>query len=82
MFSIHTTGGKPLQYCWEWKPPGEGQEWKSLANGDDMFKGGGTATLMITDVQKADEGIYRCTLTSNCARTAIPVPDTLSLGKA
>ena len=66
-FTIQATGTEPLSYLWQWKPAkkwwmwGASEEWKSCD-----AKGSDGATLTIPNMQKSNEGDYRCVI-SNCA---------------
>ena len=66
LLTIQATGSEPLQYYWEWRPPGEGHGWHALSYDINKTHGTDTPTLVISNVQKSDEGSYQCTV-SNCA---------------
>ena len=69
-FTIQATGTQPLNYQWE------------CEKGSDveMFPGAKSSTLIISSVQKSDEGSYRCTV-SNCAGRETSECVTLTVGK-
>ena len=69
-FTIQAIGTEPLSYLWQWKPwpakkwwmwGASEEEWKSCD-----AKGSDGAILTIPNVQKTNEGDYRCVI-SNCA---------------
>ena len=77
-FIITTTGTEPLSYQWQWKPAGEeggSEEWQLCD-----VEGAQTVMLSIPNVQKSNEGKYRCNI-SNCAGIQTSNTATLSLGK-
>ena len=80
-FSIQATGTEPLSYCWQSRPLEDGQEWKPLlCNSTEKLQGVKMGTLIIADVQKLDEGSYRCTVT-NCTGSETSQPAQLTVGK-
>jgi len=77
-FTVQATGTEPLNYNWEWKPADKGswsKEWKPC----DVGMSDGT-TLTIPNVQKPNEGSYRCVI-SNHAGTKISKEAQLCVGK-
>jgi len=70
-FTTQAIGTEPLNYLWQWKPAkkwwmwGGSEEWQPCD-----AKGSSSATLIISSVQKSNEGSYRCVV-SNCAGNQI-----------
>ena len=65
-FTIKSTGTQPLSYQWQWKPTEEGdgsKEWRPLDVGSDS-----PGTLTIPNVQKSNEGHYRCVISNYAGR--------------
>ena len=62
-FTVQATGTEPLTYQWQWNPAKEGgsEEWQPCSH----VEGFSTATLTIPNVQKPNNGSYRCVI-SNC----------------
>ena len=78
MFSVEATGTEPLGYHWEWMPAEEearSEEWQPC---DAEWSDG--STLTIPNVQKFNEGSYRCAV-SNYAGTQTSNLAKLSVGK-
>ena len=72
-----------MKLFWEWRPAGQekwNKRWQQIPRNVEKFQGVDTATLTITNVQKSDEGEYRCTVSnyacSETSRSAI-----LTVGK-
>ena len=68
-------------YQWQWQPPGEestSEEWQECDT--ESFPDASSPKLIISSVQKLDEGCYRCVV-SNCAGIQISKPAKLSIGK-
>ena len=79
-FTVRATGTEPLGYQWQWKP-GEGtskEEWQQCDA--ERFQDACSPNLIISSVQKLNEGSYRCVV-SNCAGIQISKPAKLSIGK-
>ena len=70
-FTIQATGTEPLSYQWQWKG-GKSEEWQPCD-----VEG---PSLLIANVQKPDEGNYRCVI-SNVAGNQASNPAKLSIGK-
>ena len=78
-FSIEGSGTEALNYCWLWKPAeeaGENEEWQEC---DVKWSKGGT--LIISKVEKSNEGSYRC-IVSNFAGNQTSIPANLTVGKS
>ena len=73
-FSIQATGTQPLNYQWECK--------KGDRNGSNVERiaGASSSTLIISSVQKSNEGSYHCVV-SNCAGNQTSEPAKLNIGK-
>ena len=71
-FTIQATGTEPLNYQWE----------RKLGDENDMERipGANGSRFTISDVQKPNEGSYRCTV-SNCAGSETSECATLTVGK-
>lgn len=85
ILSVQAGGTKPLQYSWEYKPlqelaEGEGSEWKALPMDSDRIQGANSGNLVITEVNKSDEGRYRC-IVSNKVGSMQTSEATLTMGK-
>ena len=75
-FTIQASGTEPLNYCWECKPAEKGggsEKWQRCPA--NWFDG---ATLTIPNVDKSNEGSYRCVVrnhvgeqTSNPAKLGV-----------
>ena len=76
-FTIHATGTDPLRYQWQWKPVEE-ECWNPCDS--EKFPGSDTSTVTIPNVQKTNEGSYRCVIT-NYAGSQTSKPAKLSIGK-
>ena len=77
MFTAEATGTEPLNYQWEWKSAID-DEWQ-LCN-VETFPGADSSTVVISSVQKSNEGSYRC-VASNCAGSQASHPAKLCIGK-
>ena len=80
MFTAEAIGTEPLSYHWQWNPAGKGggkEVWQSC---DIAGSGGDSSKLIISSVQKPDEGSYRCVI-SNYAGSQISKSAQLSVGK-
>ena len=78
-FTVRVTGTEPLDYKWQWTPAGEGSiSWQQCDA--EVFPGACSPKLIISSLQKLNEGTYRCVV-SNCAGTQISKPAKLSVGK-
>ena len=78
-FTVQATGTEPLDYKWQWTPAGEGSiSWQQCDA--ERFPGACRPKLIISSLQKLNEGTYRCVV-SNCAGTQISKPAKLSVGK-
>ena len=75
-FTVQATGTKPLNYHWETNPikEGESEEWQPCRG----VEGPNTPTLTIPNVQKSNEGSYRCVI-SNCAGSQTSIPAKLEV---
>ena len=78
MFTAEATGTGPLNYQWEWKPPIDDGEWQPC--GVEKFPGADSSTIVISSVQKSNEGSYHCVV-SNCAGSQTSNPAKLSVGE-
>ena len=77
VFTIQATGTEPLRYQWWWRPAeteGGSEEWQLC----DVEKSD-SASLMIANVQKSNEGSYCCVI-SYIAGTQTSEPVKLSIG--
>ena len=72
-FTVQATGTEPLNYQWQWA-----EEDGSHESCPGEWSDG--AALTIPNVQKTNEGSYRCVI-SNCAGTLMSRPAQLSVGK-
>ena len=72
-FIVQVTGMKPISYHWQWNPDKEGvsEDWQPYSGAD-------TPTLTVQDVQKSNEGSYRCVI-SNCAGSQTSKPAKLEV---
>ena len=80
-FTIQATGTEPMSYHWEWKPAVDGngsEEWQPC--NAERFSGTESSTLIISSVQKLNEGNYR-SMISNYAGSKTSQPAKLSVGK-
>ena len=80
-FTVHVTGTEPMSYQWEWKPAVDGdgsEEWQPC--NAERFSGTETSTLIISSVQKLNEGSYRSVI-SNYAGSKTSQPAKLGVGK-
>ena len=80
-FTVQVTGTEPMHYQWEWKPALDGdgsEEWQPCNT--ERFSGTESSTLVISSVQKLNEGSYR-TIISNYAGSKTSQPAKLSVGK-
>ena len=77
-FTVEASGTQPLSYQWEWKSAMDDGEWQPCDV--ERFPGADSSTLTIPDVQKSNEGSYRCVI-SNCAGSWTSNPAELSVGK-
>ena len=80
-FAVHATGTEPMSYQWEWKPAVDGdgsEEWQPC--NAERFSGTESSTLIISSVQKLNEGSYRSVI-SNYAGSKTSQPAKLSVGK-
>ena len=77
-FTIEATGTEPLSYQWEHKTGGGNGGWQSCDIG--RFPGAKSSTLTIPNVQKSNEGSYRCTV-SNCTDSETSKCATLTVGE-
>ena len=78
-FSIQATGTEPLHYKWQWKPIGKvcgSEDWEPCRA--KWYSG---ATLTIPNVEKSNEGSYRCVV-SNFAGNKTSIPANLTVGKS
>jgi len=77
-FAVHATGTEPISYQWQWKPAGsqhgESEDWQLC----DVKCSDGS-TLKIPNVQKSNEGSYRCVI-SNCAGSQTSTAADLNIG--
>ena len=78
-FSIQATGTEPLNYKWQWKPIGKDCASKDLEPCRAKWCSG--ATLTIPNVEKSNEGSYRCVV-SNFAGNETSIPANLTVGKS
>ena len=72
-FSIKVTGTEPLDYHWQWKSAGGSEEWQRCPA--EWCDG---ARLTIPNVQKSNEGSYRCVI-SNYAGSDTSYPAKLEV---
>ena len=80
-FAVQATGTDPLRYQWQWKPVEEENKcdyWNPCDS--EKFPGSDTSTVTIPNVQKTNEGSYRCVIT-NYAGSQTSKPAKLSIGK-
>ena len=78
-FTVRATGTKPLTYLWQWKPAGEEtSSWQQCEA--ERFQDACSPKLIISSVQKLNEGSYRCVV-NNCTGTQSSEPAKLSVGK-
>ena len=78
MFTAEATGTEPLSYQWEWKPAMDDGKWQPCDA--EKFPGVDSSTLTIPDVEKSNEGSYRCVVSNNAgSQTSNPVK--LNVGK-
>ena len=81
-FTIQATGTEPMSYQWEWKPAMDGdgnEEWQPCNTG--RFSGTESSTLVISSVQKLNEGSYRSVI-NNYAGSKTSQPAKLSVGRS
>ena len=78
MFTVEATGTEPLNYQWEWKSVIDDGEWQPCDV--ERFPGADSSTIVISSVQKSNEGSYRCVV-SNCAGSQASNPARLSVGE-
>ena len=76
IFTVQATGAEPLRYKWELKTGCGG--WQSCDV--ERFPGANSSTLTIPNVQKSNEGSYRCVI-NNIVGTQTSEPVQLSIGK-
>ena len=71
-FTVRAAGTKPISYHWQWNQEKEGvsENWQSCSGAD-------TPTLTIQNVQKSNEGSYRCVI-RNCAGSETSKPAKLA----
>ena len=77
LFTAEATGTPPLNYQWELKSAMD-DEWQPCDV--ERFPGADSSTVVISSVQKSNEGSYRCVVT-NYACTNISNSAKLSVGK-
>ena len=80
-FTIQASGTEPLSYQWQRNRAVEGsssEEWQQCDV--ERFPDATTPKLIISRLQKLNEGSYRCVV-SNCAGSQISKPAKLSIGK-
>ena len=80
-FTVQATGTEPMSYRWEWKPAMDrdgSEEWQPCNT--EGFSGTESSTLVISSVQKLNEGSYRSVI-SNYAGSKTSQPAKLSVGK-
>ena len=80
-FTVQATGTEPMSYRWEWKPAMDGggsEEWQPC--NIEMISGAESSTLVISSVQKLNEGSYHSVI-SNYAGSKTSQPAKLSVGK-
>lgn len=77
-FTIQASGTEPLNYHWQWKPAEKGSgsdKWQRCpANWSDG------ATLTVPNVDKSNEGSYRCVVSNNVGEQTSN-PAKLGVGK-
>ena len=78
MFIVEATGTEPLNYHWEWKSAMDDGEWQPCDV--EKFPGTDSSTIVISSVQKSNEGSYRCVV-SNCAGSQTSNSASLNVGK-
>ena len=77
-FTIQASGTEPLNYQWEIKT-GEGSGVWQLCD-VERFPGANCSTLIISSVQKSEEGSYHCVV-SNTVGSQTSEPVNLNIGK-
>ena len=78
MFTVEATGTEPLSYQWEWKSVIDDGEWQPCDV--ERFPGTDSSTIVISSVQKSNEGSYRCVV-SNYVGNQSSHPARLSVGE-
>ena len=78
-FTIQASGTEALNYDWQWKPAEEGGENEEWQQCDAKWCKG--ATLIISKVEKSNEGSYRC-IVSNFAGNQTSIPANVTVGKS
>ena len=78
MLIVEAIGTQPLNYQWEWKSAIDDVEWQSCDV--ERFPGADSSTLTIPNVQKSNEGSYRCVI-SNCTGNQSSYPAKFSVGE-
>lgn len=82
-FSVATSGDTPSSYAWQWKPPGQAENWMILSNGVVPGLGtvAGATTLQVTvsdTLAEASGGEMRCIVIGGCGGK-ISLPGTLTV---
>ena len=78
MFTAEATGTGPLSYQWKQKSVMDDGEWQPCDV--EKFPGADSSTVVISSVQKSNEGSYRCVV-CNCAGSQASNPAKLSVGE-
>ena len=78
MFTVGATGTQPLNYQWEWKSAMDDGEWQLCDV--ERFPRADSSTIVISSVQKSNEGSYRCVV-SNCVGNQSSYLARLSVGE-
>ena len=78
-FSIEATGTEPLNYQWQYKTRDGSGGWQSCDV--ERFPGANSSTLTIPNVQKSNEGGYRC-IVGNCAGSETSECATFTVGES
>ena len=77
MFTVEATGTPPLNYQCELKSAMD-DDWQPCDV--ERFPGADSSTVVISSVQKSNEGSYLCVV-SNCAGSHTSIPAKISFGK-
>ena len=78
MFTVEATGTEPLNYQWEWESAMDNGEWQLCDV--ERFPGADSSTVVISSVQKFNEGSYRCVV-GNYIGNQSSYPAKLSVGE-
>ena len=78
MLTVQATGTEPLSYQWQHEVKWMSGEWRSCDV--EKFSGTNSSSLIISSVQKSDEGGYRC-IVSNIVGSQSSEPAQLTTGE-